>query len=245
MEKNNTEGENKPAEKGAEPVSTNTTQPSSTDTPANPTPSSVEPAKPFPPPKVLEAIVDPKIKQKEGSVPFSFTTPQAIHAKQAEPTKGDVAKTEELKSKPTLAELDASIAADEKNNKQHIYDDYYDTAEMFIEGWEAILTFASRMISKDTSDSAYEFGKEKKEKLILQATKVSRKRNWVIGIEYLFLGTLIPATGAILLKASDKRKEYNKKAENASSSGEGPEVNKGGRNKGFEKRRGPGRPSKS
>jgi len=163
--------------------------------------------KAFAEPKVLNAVVDPKEKPKEAPVAFSFSSPQAIQAKQAEPTKGDVAKQEK---KLTLAELDAEIAKDEKNEKNYTIDDYRDTAEMFIEGWEATLTFICRAFSKDTSDSAYEFPKAKKDKLIHQATKVSRKRGWVMPVEALFLGTLLPATAQIALKASDKRKEYFK-----------------------------------
>lgn len=204
------------------------------------------PGQPFPPPKVMEAIIDPKLKPKETGVPFSFNSPQAMHAKAAQPTKGDVAKAEEVSAKPkmTLAELDAEIAADEKGEKPHTYDDYRETAEMFVEGWEAFFTFIGRRISKDNTDSAYEFSKEKRERLIHQATKVSRKRNWVMPIEYLFVGTLLPATGSILLKADDKRREYNKKNEEAIATGSQQEINKGGPNKGLPKRRGPGRPSK-
>lgn len=209
---------------------------------SNPGPVGSPPSsKPFPEPKVLEAVVDPKAKPKEGPVAFSFTNPQAMHQKQAEPTKGDAARIEEEgKKKQTLAELDADIARDEKTNKDYTIDDYKDTAEMFIEGWEAILTFASRMISKDSSDTAYEFSKAKKERLIYQATKVSRKRNWVMPIEYMFLGTLIPATGTILLKASDKRKEYFEKMKKENPPTEAGETKTGD----TQRKRGPGRPSK-
>lgn len=176
--------------------------------PSSPQPPPQAP-EPFPPPQVLEAIVDPKTKAKEAAVPFSFTSPQVQHAKAALPTKGDVAKSEEPpKKKLTLEELDAEIAAETKTADKYTIDDYQDTAIMFIEGWEAVLTFVARMISKDTSDSTYEFSVPKKERLIHQATKVSRKKNWVMPIEYLFMGTLLPASATILLKAQDNRKKY-------------------------------------
>ena len=214
----------------------------------NPSAYNVPPAPPkpkFPEPEVLDAVVNPDEKPKQGPTPFSFTNPKAVHQDMAQPTKGDMARAAEPpKPKMTLAELDKEIAEEEKGEKERTYDDYRDTAEMFVEGWEAILTFAARMISKDHTDSTYEFSVPKKERLIHQATKVSRKRNWVMPIEYMFLGTLLPATGAILLKAQDKRKEYVKKNEVVSKAVPTEEITKGGPNKGFPKRRGPGRPSK-
>ena len=177
--------------------------------PPSPGTQPIEPKQPFAAPQVLEAIVDPKTKAKEAAVPFSFTSPQVQHAKAALPTKGDVAKAEEpVKPKLTLEQLDAEIAAETKSADKYTIDDYVDTATMFIEGWEAVLTFAARMISKDSSESAYEFSTAKKERLILQATKVSRKKNWVMPIEYLFMGTLLPASATILLRAQDNRKKY-------------------------------------
>lgn len=208
--------------------------------------------KQFPEPVVLSAVIDPKIKAKEGPVSFNFMKPQQVHQIYSQPSKGDAAKIAAADAakddqhpvrKMTLSELDAAIARDEKDPNKYTIDDYADTGEMFVEGWESALTFFSRMISKDHSDSTYEFGKNKKDKLIYQATKVSRKRNWVIPIEYSFLGNLIPASGQILMKASDKRKEYMKNLEkNPIATKE--VVNKGGPNKGFRKTRGPGRPSK-
>lgn len=226
------QGENKEEKKDEQ-----TTPPAS-----NPAPPPIPP-KPFPEPKVLEAIVDPKQKAKEGPVAFSFTTPQAIQQKQAEPSKGDVANKEESeKKKPTLAELDAQIARDEKSGKVLEYSDYEDSATMFVDAWEAGLIMICRAISKDTSDSSYGFPAPTREKLIRHGIKVSRKRGWVVPIELLAGGTLVAATGTIIMKASDKRKEYlaKKKSENP----ENVELNKGGPNKGTEKRRGPGRPSK-
>lgn len=215
----------------------------------DPAPPHAAPEKPFPEPVVLEAVVNSAEKPKEGPTTFSFTAPRQVHKEQAHPTKGDLARAKELeiqnsKPKPTLEQLDAEIAADEKADKERTYDDYRDTAEMFIEGWEAGLTFIARMISKDYSDSAYEFSVAKKEKLIHQATKVARKRGWVMPAEYMFIGTLLPASGAILLKAQDKRKEYVSKIQNQDPGATSEEITKGGPNKGFPKRRGPGRPRK-
>lgn len=252
-------GENNQAQNPGENQNKNTgssesgSSPAGAASPSAPSaPSSSEPAakKSFADPVVLSAVIDPKIKAKEGPVSFNFMKPQQVHQIYSQPSKGDAAKmaaasasAENPLRKMTLADLDASIARDEKDKNEYTIDDYVDTGEMFIEGWESILTFASRMISKDHSDSTYEFSKPKKEKLIFQATKVSRKRGWVIPIEYTFLGNLIPASGNILMKASDKRKEYMKNLENNPIATK-EVVNKGGANKGFRKTRGPGRPSK-
>lgn len=240
----NTGGENT-GEKGAQQPSTSSTNASSPASSESTQPVFKEPEI-LQEPEVVQAVVNPKTPQKEGPTPFSFTNPKAMHQQMAEKTKGDVATATTspvVEKKLTLAELDAEIARDEKDDKQYTIDDYRDTAEMFVEGWEALLTFASRMISKDYTNSAYEFSVPKKERLIHQATKVSRKRNWVMPIEYMFLGTLLPASGAILLKASDKRKEYMKKVETESPA-QTEELTKGGPNASFPKRRGPGRPSK-
>lgn len=203
-----------------------------------------ESAKAFPEPKVIQAVVDPKQKIKDGPVAFSFTKPTAIQDQYSQPSKGDVARIEEKgaidnrSDEQKLADLDAAIARDEKKDQPHSYSDYHDTAEMFILGWEATLMFFGRLISKDTSETAYGFSKETKEKLIYQATKVSRKRNWVMPIEYMFAGTIVPATAGVLLKAKDKRKEYFK-----NNPADKPTVlNKGGANKGFPKTRERGRP---
>lgn len=197
----------------------------------------------FKEPQVIEAKIDPKQKAEEGPVPFSFTNPKAVHQKYAGPSKGDIARIEEKgadnrSDAQKLADLDAEIAKDERKDQPHTYSDYHDTAEMFILGWEATLMFFGRLISKDTSDTAYGFSKETREKLIYQGTKVSRKRNIVIPIEYMFVGTIVPATGAVLLKAKDRRKEYFKN----NPPDKEPEFNKGGPNKGMPKKRGPGRP---
>lgn len=221
--------------------------PGATPPPSNPPVPPSPPVQKFPEPVVLDAVVNPEEKPKTGSTPFSFSTPKKVHEAQAIPTKGDVARASEpaapAKPKLTLADIDKEIANDEKAGKERTIDDYVDTATMFIEGWEALLTFAARMISKDHTDSTYEFGVAKKERLIHQATKVSRKRDWVMPIEYLFVGTLLPASAAILLKAQDKRKEYMAKMKDAPEGSE-EALNKGGPNKGFPKRRSPGRPRK-
>ena len=184
---------------------------SSIEAPPSPPPSPADPTTPAPEPKVLKAIIDPKQKPDEGPVPFNFSNPQTMHKEMGERTKGDAQEPEKKpeKKKVTLEQLDDEIARDEKKDKEHTIDDYTDTATMFIEGWESVLTLVSRWISKDTSDSAYEFSVQKKERLIHQATKVSRKRGWVIPVEYLFAGTLIPATAQIIVKATDRRKQYN------------------------------------
>src|ERR1035437_6361460 len=54
-----------------------------------PAPAPPVPSKPFPEPKVLQAVVDPKEKPKEGPTPFSFTNPKAIQSDMTQPTKGD------------------------------------------------------------------------------------------------------------------------------------------------------------
>lgn len=199
--------------------------------------------KKFPEPEILEAIVDPKEKPKEGPVPFSFTSPQQIHKSQAQPTKGDI-EAKQQEKKPTLAEIDAEIKRDEKQGKDMEYDDYKDTAEMFMDFWEGTLTMICRGWSKDTSDSAYSFPEKTREKLIRQGIKVSRKRGWVIPIELLAGGTLMAATTTIAMKARDKRKEYLDKKPAAENNFQKEEITQGGPNKGIPKRRGPGRPSK-
>ncbi len=203
-----------------------------------------QPAKAFDEPKVIEAVVDPKQKAKDGPVAFSFTKPKAIQQQYADPSKGDAARIEEKgtldnrSDAQKLADLDADIARDLKADQPRAYSDYHDTAEMFILAYEATLMFFGRLISKDTSDTAYGFSKETREKLIYQGTKVSRKRNIVIPIEAMFAGTIIPATGGVLLKAKDKRKEYFKN----NPEDEPTVLNKGGKNKGLPKTRGVGRP---
>lgn len=197
-------------------------------------------------PQVIEAKIDPKQKPAEGPVPFSFTKPAAVHQKYAVPSKGDAARIEEKTVAPDtrsdaekLAALDADIARDEKSDQPRAYSDYHDTAEMFILGYEATLMFLGRLISKDTSDTAYGFSEKTREKLIYQATKVSRKRNWVMPIEYMFAGTIAPATLGVLLKAKEKRNEYFKN----NPGDKAPILNKGGKNKGMVKTRERGRPS--
>lgn len=234
-ENENKEEQKQPGENKEEKKEEQTTPPVS-----NPPLPEVPPI-PFPEPKILTATVDPKQKPEQPKTGFSFTSPPAMHQQNAQPTKGDVAQ-QEVKKKPTLAELDAEIARDEKTGKELDYDDYKDTAEMFIDFWEGTMIMICRGWSKDTSDSAYSFPEKTREKLIRQGIKVSRKRGWVIPIELLAGGTLMAATTNIILKASDKRKEYlaKKKIETPDN----VEVNKGGPNKGETKRRGPGRPSK-
>lgn len=208
--------------------------------PVNPAQASL---KPFPEPKVLEAIVDPAEKPKEGATPFSFTNPKALHADMAQPAKGDIP----AEKKGSLSELDAQIARDEKRGDDMTYDDYKDSAEMFIDMYSGALTFIARLISKDTSDAAYEFPKAKEDKLKGQLIKVLRKRRAAMPIELLFAGTLIPATAQIIVKATDKRKEWMKKNQDFSKQRDMPmaektETVKGGPNKGQTKRRGPGNP---
>lgn len=248
-------GENNQAQNTGENQNPNTgSSDQSASSPSTP-PSSSAPAaspaatnKPFPDPPVLNAVIDPKIKAKEGPVAFSFTKPQQVHQIYSQPSKGDVAKAAQTASAPgskrlSLQELDERIALESKDRREYTADDYYDTAEMTIEGWEAVLTFFSRMISKDNSDSAYEFSEKKREKLIRQGAMVSRKRGWVIPIEASFLGNLLPASAGILSKAWDKRKQHMKSLEKDDASSK-EVVNKGGPNKGFRKTRGPGRPRK-
>lgn len=242
-EEGNTEGQNKSVENQVPANgSNNPVVPPQTPTPTPP------PAQKFPEPEILDAVVNSDEKPNPGPTGFRFSTPKRVHDEMAKPTKGDLAHANQPppaspQPKKTLADLDAEIASDQRADKDRTIDDYIDTATMFIEGWEALLTFAARMISKDHSDSPYEFSAPKKQRLIDQATKVSRKRDWVMPIEYLFVGTLLPASAGILLKAQDKRKEYIKRMENAPEGTE-KEITKGGPNKGFEKRRSPGRPRK-
>lgn len=205
--------------------------------------ASAAPAASFPEPKVIQAVVDPKQKQKDGPVAFSFTKPQAIQQQYAAPSKGDAEKDQAAADTRSdaqkLADLDAEIARDEKSDQPRGYSDYHDTAEMFILGYEATLMFLGRLISKDTSDTAYGFSEKTRNKLIYQATKVSRKRNWVMPIEYMFAGTIAPATLGVILKAKEKRNQYFKNNPEEKK----PILNKGGKNKGAVKTRGPGRPS--
>lgn len=200
----------------------------------------IAPPKPFPEPQILEAVVNPNEKPKEGPTPFSFTNPKAIQSDMTQPTKGDVAKEENKQDgKDKLAALDAEIARDEKDKKEYSYDDYHDTAEMFVDGWESILIMVCRGWSHDTSDTAYSFPAATREKLIRQGTKVSRKKGWVMPIEFLAAATLLGATGNVITKASAKRKEYMAKQKN---NPENKEIIKGGPNIGLEKQRGAGNP---
>lgn len=211
------------------------------------------PAQKFPEPKILEAVVDPNIKPKETPSSFSFTNPQVIQKAQAQPSKGDIAN-QQLKDQPKaqdtlsseekLKKLDEAIKRDEGSNKEYTYDDYRDTGEMFIEMWEGGLQLIGQLISKDSAPSAYSFLEEKKKKLIEQATKVSRKRNWVVPIEASFLGNLIPASARIVIKATDNRKTFMAAKRKAEIENREQEVVKGGPNKGEIKTRGPGRPKK-
>lgn len=207
----------------------------------------------FPEPKIIEAVIDPNIKPKETASSFSFTNPKVIQKAQVQPTKGDLSnqqandqpKVEDKSSSDEkLKKLDESIKRDEGQNKQYTYDDYYDTGEMFIEGWEGGLQLLGQILTKDSSASAYGFTEEKKKKLIYQATKVSRKRNWVIPIEASFLGNLIPASAKIVIKMVDSRKVYMANKRKAEAESKEQEIVKGGPHKGEIKTRGPGRPRK-
>lgn len=204
------------------------------------------PVKKFKEPVVLEAVVDPNIKPKEGPVKFSFTTPKEIHAAQAQPTKGDIALQTETKKRPfgSIEEIDKAIARDEKQtNGEYTLDDYQDSAEMFVDAWEGAMIMFCRGWSKDTSETAYAFPTATREKLIRHGIKISRKRGWVMPIELMGGVTLLSATASRIGQASDKRKEYLKTLENSeSNSGAKEEVIKGGPNKGLPKRRGPGNP---
>lgn len=251
MEQGQNSGESKAAENQAVANGALNSSPPASNAPGNPTAPTDVPKAPFPEPEVLQAVINSNEKPKEGPTPFKFTTTKKVQDDMTVPTKGDVARAagtvpgaEPAKPKMTLAELDAEIASDEKAGQEHTYDDYRETSEMVVLGWEAFLTFVSRRISKDTSGTAYEFTEKQRERLIHMGTKVSRKRNWVMPVEYLFLGTAIPASASILLKADDHRRETVKKNEQLADEGKEPEVTKGGPNKGFEKRRGPGRPRK-
>lgn len=215
-EAENKEGQNQGAEKGAiEPAagSTGSEQPTVN---TNEQGADKTSATPFAPPKVLEAVIDTKKTQAPGPQKFSFTNPKAIQEKLIAPTKGDLAaKTEQpaaaIDKTRTLEYLDAQIARDEKGDKKDLsYDDYEDSATMFLDFWEGTMTMICRAISKDTSDTAYEFPQPKREKLIRQLTKVSRKKGWVMPIELMAGGTLLAATTQVVLKARDKRKEYMK-----------------------------------
>lgn len=203
---------------------------------------------PFPEPKVLEAKVDPKQQPEQPKTKFSFSNPSTIHQQNAQQTKGDAQapekKNDNLSADERLKKLDEAIKRDEGTDKTYTYDDYADTGEMFVEGWEGILQFAAGLISKDSSQSAYGFTEDKKKKLIYQATKVSRKRNWVVPIEISFLGNLIPASTGIIMKARNSRKEYMKKKQLEEKEDTPVEIVKGGPNKGEIKTRGPGRPRK-
>lgn len=240
-ENENKEQINKPGENsGQNPAGNNSgtgpatnAQDASVDTPVT------KPA--FKEPPVLEAVVNPKTPQKEGATPFSFTSPNAVQAEMAQPTKGDVVSNEPKKPYGSLAELDAAIAKDQKEGKELTVDDYIDSATMFVDAWESALIMICRAISKDSSDSAYGFPAPTREKLIRHGIKVSRKRGWVVPIELLAGGTLLAATTNIVMKARDKRKEYVKSSKAQGS--DKIEIVKGGPEKGSPKRRGPGRPA--
>lgn len=206
------------------------------------------PAEKFPEPKVLEAVIDPNQKSKEVPTPFSFTSPRVIQQAQLQPTQGDVAKQEptekEKTDKEKLAALDSAIAREEKTGQEKSYSDYHDTAEMFVEAWEGGLQFVSMLIDKKGAPSAYAFLEDKKKQLIEQGTKVSRKKNWVVPIEFLFFSNLTAATARVIVKARDNRKEYMKNKHEDEKNNIPPETIKGGPNKGGERTRGPGRPRK-
>lgn len=211
----NKEGKNSSAEKGGvESVASSTSSEQPTTANANDQGNAATPATNFPPPKVLEAVIDTKKTQAPGPQKFSFTSPKAIQEKQAAPSKGDLAtKTEPaiVDKTRTLEHLDAAIARDEKSDKKDLsYEDYEDSATMFLDFWEGTMVMVCRAFSKDTSDTAYEFPQPKREKLIRQLTKVSRKKGWVMPIELMSGGTLLAATTQVVLKAKDKRKEYMK-----------------------------------
>lgn len=218
--------------------------------PEGETPAYAEPEKPaFGEPKVLTASIDPKQKPEQPKTAFSFTNPSTIHQHSAQPTKGEAQQKQQsaepsLSSDEKLKKLDQEIANDAKDQTKYTFDDYQDTAEMFVEGWEGIVQFAALLIDKNGSPSSYQFLEEKKKKLIHLGTKVSRKRGWVITPEVAFLGTLIPITARTIIKATDGRKAYMAKRRQEEEQNRPPEVNKGGPNKGEIKTRGPGRPRK-
>lgn len=215
---------------------------------------STEAAQKFDPPKVLEVVIDPAQEQKEAPTKFSFSSPKVIQQSQVQPTKADLSKQQSLAAdkgltdKEKLEKLDAAIAHDEgagKKPEDYTYDDYKESAEMYLEGWEGILQFAALLINPKGASSAYVFAKEKKERLILQGTKVLRKHpKWVAPIEALFIGNVVPASARIIIKARGDRKEYMEMKRKQEEEKTPIEINKGGPDKGLPKSRGPGRPSK-
>lgn len=219
----------------------NNDKPQSDPKPVEPTqPTVPSNTKPFPEPKVLEAHVDPKEKPKEGPVAFSFTNPQAVHQKQAQPAKGDV---EQPRKDPTVDEVRAQIAREETAPDNAAYSDYYDNAEMLIDGWTTGLASFANWFAGDSAISSYEYPKATSDKLKRQLTKVLIKNKKMLPIEMVFGGTMIGATAPILLKMTSRRKDYLVKREadeirNALKK----EAEQGSKQENEE--RGPGRPAK-
>lgn len=216
-------------------------------------PKSQAPPQKFPEPRIVEAIIDPNTKPQEKPQAFSFTSPQIIQKNLAQPTKGDVQNLQEgpkkssqpLSDAEKLKNLDDEIRRDAAGEKKdYSYDEYHDTAEMAVEGIEGLVQFAALMIDKSGSPSAYAFLEEKKNKLIRMGTKISRKRGWVLTPEVAFLGTLLPISGRIIIKARDNRKDYMDKRRQEEATNTPAPIVKGGPNKGDIKTRGPGRPRK-
>ena len=213
------------------------------------------PAQKFAEPKVMEVIIDPKQPQKEAPTQFNFTNPNVIKQAQAQPTKGDQSKKEtpassdeKLTDAEKLKQLDETIRKEDELEAKVSggYSDFHDTAEMAVEGYEGLVQLFGMWYSKDfNSASTYAFLKEKKEKLVYLGTKISRRRNWVLKPEYLFINNLITETTRSVMKAKGNRNLYMEQRRKEEEENIVPERNKGGPNKGEIKTRGPGRPSKA
>lgn len=200
---------------------------------------------PFNEPKVLEAVVEPKQKPQEGPVQFSFSTPQAIHEKQAQPAKGDMPKEKD----PTVQDVLNQIAREEKAPDSAQYSDYYDNAEMLIDAWTTGLASFANWFAGDSAISTYEYPKPTADKLKKQLTKVLIKNKKMLPIEIVFGGTFVGATVPVLLKMTKRRKEYisnkekeelellKKKAEQNPSDIKSTERGPGRPEKGYKRRR--------
>lgn len=163
-----------------------------------------EPVAKFKAPETLEVVIDHKQKQQEGPTPFSFSKPQDIQKDIAKPTKSDVQQKQ-----PTVEEIKSHILKEETPKPNSEYSDYYDNAEMLIDGWSLALSSICNAVAGDTAIQSYDYHKDTADKLKRQLTKILIKRNTMLPIEVLFAGTLIGATSPIVLKTRNRRKELN------------------------------------
>ena len=102
----------------------------------------------------------------------------------------------------TVDEVQTQIKTEEADYaKELTVEDFQEVAEFFIDLIDFGVISLARFISKENSDQPFEVSEKKKRKLIKQLTLIAIKHKMKIGIELLFVGTMIMVyAGPIKLK---------------------------------------------